>query len=271
MNLKLTTAMVIESQVVSPDMHPAHGAASSHLLWLECPEIASESRPGQFVMVGCGPEFLLRRPLSIHRIHYDNIALFFLAWEDRGTAWLARRKAKDKVSLLGPLGNGFALRPEAGHILLAAGGMGIAPLACLAETASKQGKRVSLLMGTRYTDQLLPASLLPGVETLTVTTEDGLAGIRGCLTDVLPDYAPDADQVFACGPVGMYCAMARMSQTIPKLKSAQISLEMRMGCGRGICYACTVRTRQGLKQVCHDGPVFELGDIIWDEFALSGV
>ncbi|GAH38889.1 unnamed protein product [marine sediment metagenome] len=38
-----------------------------------------------------------------------------------------------------------------------------------------------------------------------------------------------------------------------------------MGCGRGICYGCTVKTKGGLKQVCKDGPVFELGDILWDE------
>ncbi|GAH90374.1 unnamed protein product, partial [marine sediment metagenome] len=48
-------------------------------------------------------------------------------------------------------------------------------------------------------------------------------------------------------------------------KPVQISLEVRMGCGRGVCYGCTLKTKQGLKQVCMDGPVFDLDDIIWDE------
>jgi dihydroorotate dehydrogenase electron transfer subunit len=61
----------------------------------------------------------------------------------------------------------------------------------------------------------------------------------------------------------MYKTMARM----PELKSrpVQVSLEVRMGCGRGVCYGCTIKTRQGLRQVCQDGPVFNLEDVIWEE------
>jgi dihydroorotate dehydrogenase electron transfer subunit len=33
----------------------------------------------------------------------------------------------------------------------------------------------------------------------------------------------------------------------------------------GVCYGCTVKTKSGLKQVCKDGPVFEMNEIIWDE------
>jgi dihydroorotate dehydrogenase electron transfer subunit len=40
---------------------------------------------------------------------------------------------------------------------------------------------------------------------------------------------------------------------------------MRMACGVGVCYGCTIRTKNGLKQVCKDGPVFNLNDVIWDE------
>ncbi len=63
----------------------------------------------------------------------------------------------------------------------------------------------------------------------------------------------------------MYKAMAVQSQKLLKAKPVQISLEMRMGCGLGVCYGCTVKTKNGLKQVCKDGPVFDLEDIIWDE------
>ena len=40
-------------------------------VWLEAPEIAAVARPGQFLMVRCGHEVLLRRPLSVHRISKD--------------------------------------------------------------------------------------------------------------------------------------------------------------------------------------------------------
>jgi dihydroorotate dehydrogenase electron transfer subunit len=51
----------------------------------------------------------------------------------------------------------------------------------------------------------------------------------------------------------------------PKLKKCQVSLEVRMGCGFGACYGCTINTKKGLKHICCDGPVFELDDIIWQE------
>ena len=59
----------------------------------------------------------------------------------------------------------------------------------------------------------------------------------------------------------MYRSMAQMECL--KGKSVQVSLEERMACGIGACYGCTVKTTEGLKQVCHDGPVFELADIVW--------
>jgi len=66
----------------------------------------------------------------------------------------------------------------------------------------------------------------------------------------------------------MYSDMARKKRELGLSgKSVQISLEMRMGCGLGACYSCTVKTKRGLRQVCKDGPVFELGDIIWDELS----
>jgi dihydroorotate dehydrogenase electron transfer subunit len=51
-------------------------------------------------------------------------------------------------------------------------------------------------------------------------------------------------------------------------KSVQVSLEVRMGCGVGVCYGCTVKTKSGLKQVCKDGPIFELNELLWDELGL---
>ena len=85
------------------------------------------------------------------------------------------------------------------------------------------------------------------------------------VTELLPDHIDWADQVFVCGPMPMYVDMYRRRQELLKGKPAQISLEVRMGCGLGICYGCTVKTRSGLRQVCRDGPVFDLDDIIWDE------
>ena len=85
-------------------------------------------------------------------------------------------------------------------------------------------------------------------------------------TDLLPQLAREADQVFACGPLAMYRAMAATSGEWGN-KPAQVLLEVVLGCGVGACLGCTVETRRGRKLVCRDGPVFELGDVLWDKAA----
>ena len=239
-----------------------------YLLWLESPQIASSALPGQFVMVYCGEDTLLRRPLSIHQVDKTKLALLFSV-VGRGTRWLSRRKSGDKIDLFGPLGNGFSVLPTSRNLLLAAGGIGIAPLAFLAQEAVKQGHSVKLLLGAPTASQLYPHHLLPPEIELITATEDGTAGEKGMLTDILPDLTGWADQVFACGPMPMYKAMAVQSQKLLKAKPVQISLEMRMGCGLGVCYGCTVKTKNGLKQVCKDGPVFDLEDILWEELNIA--
>ena len=94
---------------------------------------------------------------------------------------------------------------------------------------------------------------------------DGTAGQKGFVTSLLPDSIGWADQVVVCGPVPMYRTMTTRYRHLLNAKPVQISLEMRMACGLGVCYGCTVKTRKGLKQVCEDGPVFDLADIIGEE------
>jgi len=256
MKLKQVTAPVISNEPTDP---------YTHLLWLEAPEIAQDAQPGQFVMIRCGESYdpLLRRPFSINKVwNNKQIALFFKT-VGKGTEWLSHCQKDDYLDILGPLGNGFSLKPATRKLLLVAGGIGIAPLVFLAEKALEEkeaeGYSVTLLMGARH--YLYPAKLLPPNIDLHVFTEDGSKGRRGMVTDFIADFIPQADQIFACGPSAMYKSMA--DQSTQKVKPVQISLEARMGCGLGVCYGCTIKTRRGLQQVCQDGPVFELDDILW--------
>lgn len=252
------------SQTSSRVISACQVVPGSFLIWMEAPEIAATAKPGQFVMVKCGDDTLLRRPFSIHRIDTKKaeIALLFSV-VGKGTRWLSQRQPGDEIDLFGPLGNGFSINPASSKLLLVAGGIGIAPLAFLAQAALEQGRSVTLLLGAATKAQLYPNHPLPpGIKCITAT-EDGSYGHCGFVTDLSPEYIDRADQVFACGPAPMYQTMTKMPEL--KGKPVQISLEVRMGCGWGICYGCTVKTRQGLRQVCRDGPVFELGDILWDE------
>jgi len=281
-----------------------------HLMWIEAPDIAVTAQPGQFITVRCG-NFTLRRPLSIHQSRFDRdsgegeIALLFNV-TGKGTLWLSQRQTGEKIDILGPLGKGFGIPPtksgQSKHLLLVAGGIGIAPLVFLMQCASSQ-HQITLIHGVSTAAQLYPfssagkqrsklSSLPKGVQFIPVT-EDGSMGKKGMATDILPDFLDWADQVYACGPVDMYKAMADMSlraersnlklkgeerepvlslskdegeqQSSLKRRKCQVSLEVRMGCGFGACYSCTINTKKGLKQVCRDGPVFELDDIIWQE------
>jgi dihydroorotate dehydrogenase electron transfer subunit len=219
------------------------------------------AQPGQFVMVCCGEDALLRRPFSIHQVNEDKTRLALLfSVVGKGTQWLSRCKSGDRIDLLGPLGNGYSIDPASSNLLLLAGGIGVAPLYFFAQEALKGKYPVTLLYGTADSKRL---SITPKIK-LVSATEDGTVGHRGMITDLIPEYIDWADQIFACGPSPMYRSMAKIAEL--KEKPVQISLEVRMGCGLGVCYGCTVKTKKGLKQVCKNGPIFELDDILWDEF-----
>jgi len=254
--VKQIKAAVISNREVMPGIF---------LTWLEAPDIAGDAQPGQFVMALCGqgPESPLRRPLSIHRRDKNRIALLFNV-VGSGTEWLKSLEAEGEIDLLGPLGNGFKISPESKNLLLVAGGIGVAPLCFLADTAVSAGRSVTMLLGAYSESQLYPKELLPPEVNLITATETG-DGIM--ITSRIPEYSPQADQIFACGPTPMYRSMARMPEL--KDKPVQLSLETRMGCGVGVCYACTIKTTSGLKQVCRHGPVFEMSDVIWEALGLD--
>ncbi len=166
------------------------------------------------------------------------------------------------IDLLGPLGQGFVLSPESRNLLLVAGGIGIAPLVALAERGIAEGFQVTLLLAALTQAQLYPTALLPPEIRVLLATEDGSVGERGVVTDFLPGLVDGADQIFACGPISMYKAMASQGSQILEGRSVQVSMEARMGCGMGYCYGCTLETKRGLRLVCKDGPVFDLDDIV---------
>jgi dihydroorotate dehydrogenase electron transfer subunit len=264
--MKQVLAEVVSTTEVIPD---------TRLIRLDAPEITTTAKPGQFVMLYCGEDTLLRRPISVHRVDGDRLALLVAA-VGKGTRWLSERKKGEKIDIFGPLGNGFTIHPETDNLLLVAGGIGIAPLVFLADTALASGKKVTFITGARSADCLLPISspqqlydggMMAASMHVINATEDGSEGFKGMATDLIPHYLEGIDQVCACGPEAMYGTMARM----PELegKPVQVSLEIMMGCGMGVCYGCTIKTKKGLRQVCKDGPVFEMGEVEWRESSLS--
>jgi dihydroorotate dehydrogenase electron transfer subunit len=254
-------------QLKAPIISIIEAVPETYLLWLEASEIAAEARPGQFVMVACGDDTFLPRPFSLHRVDGGQIALLFKV-VGKGTAWLSKRKKGETLDIFGPLGNGFIINPESQNLMLVGGGIGIAPLCFLADVALAEGKKVTIIQGARSAGGLLPIScsqktfekgVMPASLEVLNCTEDGSEGFRGLATGLMPHYLKNIDQVCACGPAAMYRTMAQMPEL--KGKNVQLSLEIMMGCGTGVCYGCTIKTKKGLKQVCQDGPVFGMGEV----------
>lgn len=239
---------------------------NTYLMWLSCPPVAKGASPGRFLMIHCsdGYDPLLPRPMSFHRFRDSGGERQFAILYDvrgKGTALLSEHKPGDGVPLFGPLGHGYSITPHAQNLLLVAGGLGIAAVIALADQAIVAGKSVTLLQGARSAGKLYPPELLPREVEAVSATDDGSAGHHGYVTDLLPQYLPWADQVFACGPTPMFAGMAKVVRDARSRKPIQALLEERMGCGTGICYGCAVFTRKGVRLVCRDGPRFELRSV----------
>ena len=237
---------------------------------LESEEIASDSRPGQFVhlRVAEGEDPLLRRPLSVHRVHREE-GTFELLYRvvGRGTAMMSEAEAETVFDMMGPLGKGFRTDGDFTHTLVVAGGMGSAPVFFLMDELIASGKNVSLLWGAKQDDEIFGVSELEasGVQVL-IATEDGSLGHCGMITELLErklgDLSdPDAVRGFVCGPE----PMLRCIQDIAKNTSFdwQVSVEERMACGVGVCIGCAVSTTDGYRMVCSDGPVFDLKEVVF--------
>ena len=247
---------------------------TERLWWseLEAPGVASSARPGQFAHVLCAERSsldpLLRRPLSFSRVNATTGQIAFLIDAvGRGTDWLVHQTPGTEVDLIGPLGTWFEWQPGAENALLIGGGIGLAPLLVLADTAGDNGVNAQVLCGARDAQGLTPPPWIADTVTYVVATDDGSRGYSGHVTDLVADRWAWADQVFACGPTAMLATMSHVISTL----STQIgrrpsfaSLEARMGCAMGVCYSCVVRTSCGVKRVCKEGPVLPHDIISWD-------
>jgi dihydroorotate dehydrogenase electron transfer subunit len=237
---------------------------------IEAPEIAGAGKPGQFVHVRCGRGVysLMRRPLSIHQVKDRALVLLFQI-KGEGTSWLAQRQPGEFVDLMGPLGQGFVL-PEKGPVVLAAGGIGIAPLFFLARQAREKQLPVTILFGARNNETLC---LLNGITEMAaevkIATEDGSEGLRGLVTDLLKDSIKTSkpEAIYACGPEPMLKSVATIGNDWGI--ETQVSLEARMACGVGACRGCVTLVRKRgesvYENVCSAGPVFRGSEVVFDE------
>jgi dihydroorotate dehydrogenase electron transfer subunit len=145
------------------------------------------------------------------------------------------------------------------------GGVGAAPLLMLSREAVSRGLEVTYLLGAANAAALLEASEMPGEVEYVVATEDGSAGHKGFVTDLVPDYLQWADQIFSCGPNPMFLSLRNqvIRHRIGRKPTVQVSVERMMACGVGACLGCMVETKRGMKTSCVEGPVFDMEALVW--------
>ncbi len=217
-------------------------------------------RPGQFYMLSAAERWgggeaerpFLPRAFSVLRAPADGDELQFMI-EDvgPGTRRLCELRAGDALSLVGPLGIGFASPREGRRPVLVGGGVGIAPLAIWHDQIATAA---TVLLGFRDAAHAPGAELIDGAR---VATDDGSVGHHGLVTDLL-EAECDRDprlEVYACGPPPMLEAVRGLcaEREVP----GQLALESGMACGFGACFGCVVPTVDGYVRICVDGPVLD--------------
>ena len=244
------------------------------LLTFRHAEVASQARPGQYVMIkaGLSADPPLRRPFSIMSVDpkSGSFTLFIKAIGD-GTRALAALAPGELAQCLGPLGTPFVGPADGAEAVMVAGGYGIAPFLMMSRELAKDGKPGRVFYGGRTAGDLqirapFAALGIPLVE----ATEDGSLGQRGRVSEPLEAYL-DAQRgrpaLYACGPDAMLHAVARIAER--RGLDCQVSLDPWMGCGVGTCLGCVVwiqraeEARARYRCACTEGPVFDSRLVVW--------
>lgn len=247
-------------------------AKDHYVMDLKTEGIGKAAKPGQFVSVsvkGAGTDPLLRVPLGIHKICPAGISLLYKV-VGRSTELLSRMEKGGDADVLGPLGNFFDVSPAKKHkTIMVAGGHGVAPLYALAEEAIENGAEVEFFSGACSAEHLVCEKEIKKLGAkVRVATDDGTRGEKCYVTGILEKEITKIKEmdpkavIYACGPRPMLAAVSRIAERhdIP----AQVSVDAYMACGIGVCLGCAIRTKEGYKLVCKDGPVFDSREIVWD-------
>ncbi|WP_075980988.1 dihydroorotate dehydrogenase electron transfer subunit [Bacillus massilinigeriensis] len=232
-------------------------------------ELVQEMKePGQFVhlKVNEGNDPLLRRPISICDINHED-SQFTIIYRNagRGTAFLSKKASGEMVDILGPLGNGFPVSEASSGdtAILVGGGIGVPPLYELSRQLVRSGVKVIHVFGYQTKSVAFYEEEFNLLGETYIATVDGSLGTKGFVTDILKREQFDFDIIYSCGPTPMLQAL---SDLYPE-KKVYLSLEERMACGIGACFACVCHkksdpTGHSYKKVCSDGPVFKAGEVL---------
>ncbi|NEC68452.1 dihydroorotate oxidase electron transfer subunit [Streptomyces sp. SID9727] len=239
-----------------------------HYLRLEAPSIARLTRAGQFVMLTAvregEPGPALPRPMAVYRRDTEagTIEIIY-GVVGAGTRALRAFRPGERMLVVGPLGQGFQLAPDAGKVLLVGRGIGTCSLTTVAQELSGTGTDVVAVASGRDEQTVIGGQLYRecGAAALYEVTDvagtSAVEALRERLTTDLDAEPPQ--QIMTCGSE----RLAHLCRDLGTRWNAdvQVSLEAHMACGLGYCHGCATGTRGGPEEsplICKDGPVFRL-------------
>jgi ferredoxin--NADP+ reductase len=237
---------------------------------ITAPEIARKAEPGQFVVLRVH-ERGERIPLTIAGTDREKGTVRII-FQEAGKTTCALGQLNEGEALpdmVGPLGHPTPIE-KAGTVAAIAGGVGTAEVLPVVKALRAAGNKVISIIGARNKDLLiLVDEMTAASDKLFIVTDDGSAGQKGFVTNILSDLLAKQvhiDLVYAIGPVPMMKAVAGITRE-PKIRTL-VSLNPIMVDGTGMCGACRVSIGGETKFACVDGPEFDAHQVNWDELTV---
>ena len=242
---------------------------------VEAPRIAKAALPGQFLIVRPN-EKGERIPLTIsdYNIEKGTVTIVTQLIGASSAAIIATQEGEFFNDVVGPLGNPSAFVGMSDEDLkgkkyiFIAGGVGTAPVYPQAKWLHEKGVAVDVIIGAKTKDLLIYKEELGSVcDNLFLCTDDGSEGFKGLVTALLEklvtEDGKEYSQAVSIGPMIMmkFCTLTCRKLGIPE----DVSLNMLMVDGTGMCGACRVTVAGKVKFACMDGPEFNGYDVDFDE------
>ena len=242
---------------------------------VEAPRIAKAALPGQFLIVRPN-EKGERIPLTIsdYNIEKGTVTIVTQLIGASSAAIIATQEGEFFNDVVGPLGNPSAFvgmsdeELKGKKYIFIAGGVGTAPVYPQAKWLHEKGVAVDVIIGAKTKDLLIYKEELGSVcDNLYLCTDDGSEGFKGLVTALLEklvtEDGKEYTQALSIGPMIMmkFCTLTCKKLGIPE----DVSLNMLMVDGTGMCGACRVTVAGKVKFACMDGPEFNGYDVDFDE------
>jgi ferredoxin--NADP+ reductase len=247
---------IVEKEVLAPALK---------LFKVLAPEIAARVQPGQFIILRMN-ERGERIPLTVADFDRSRGLLTLIFQEvGRSTKDLGKMEVNDYIlDLVGPLGRSSEIA-NLGRVICIGGGVGVAPVYPITRALKQAGNEVISIIGARSQDYLILLEEMQAVSnSMWIATDDGSAGEKGFVTDVLRqviDKNRPIDLVIAIGPLPMMEAVAEATR--PYQIKTLVSMNPIMVDGTGMCGACRVVVGEETKFACVDGPEFDGHLVDW--------